>query len=699
MFGIGFANPALWIGALALAAPVVIHLLSRRTPRRLVFPSIRFVHEAKASQSAIFRLRHWILFAMRMAFLLFLLLAFLKPVLQRGTLAQAADGTGSRASVIILDGSASMACAGAGFSPLARGKMAAEEIVNRLGAKDTANFIHATALPHTSFDLPTANRFQLRRDIQKVAPGLERADLDAALRAAVDQIERLPTPGKEIHLISDFQRTNWAAVDFSAVPDSISLAFVSVAGAQAGNTGVTEVMLRPPHPAVGESVEVICKIANYSPTPRTIPVHLVIGGDETQELSLDVAAGLTGSASFRLAPTRAGFLEGRVSIPEDALKADDERFFTLDVAERPQILFLNDEPDSAESRRVMLNALDPLGQSSQSPFTIRPIPTDQFDAIAGASAQVAIVCGANPLSEETAGELLEWVSEGGSLIVFMSSLADSVNLAIMQELSQSEMILPFSASAQFAGGEGSVLHLAQANFESPILKKFRDVEDLANISVLRAFRTQRNPDQGEVLLKYGDGTVAMARRSHGQGALLICNFSPDPAFSDLAKRTIFVPLLHEMVKGMRPQSGAVRSHAVGQNASATIALPPAAADLRFEDPRGQSISAGYELRQNEAAVFFGRTAASGFFRVFSGDDHLGSAAVNVDSRESNLDVLEGEQIQELARISRERFYAISALEAGALERLMEGLPLWHYCLLIALAFLAAEQALLIVWRR
>jgi len=324
----------------------------------------------------------------------------------------------------------------------------------------------------------------------------------------------------------------------------------------------------------------------------------------------------------------------------------------------------------------------------------------EFNAIAAASAQVAVLWGTQRLGTDPGKALLQWVEDGGSLILFLSTPSDSANLAMLQELSEAELILPFSTGPMISSSSvRPALHLAQANFEHPILKKFRDVADLGNVSVTRAFRTQRNQDQGEVLLKYDDGTVAMARKSHGQGSLLVCNLSPEPSCSDLAKRTIFVPLLHEMVKGMRPQSGAVRSFAVGQNASATVSIPDGVDEWRFEDPQGQPINAGYETRQNEAAFFFGRTTVPGFYRIFSGDRHLGSAAVNVDSRESNLEALGTGQIQEFAQLSRERFHAVSGMDTDALGRLLEGLPLWPYCMLLALVFIALEQLLVLVWRR
>ena len=59
----------------------------------------------------------------------------------------------------------------------------------------------------------------------------------------------------------------------------------------------------------------------------------------------------------------------------------------------------------------------------------------------------------------------------------------------------------------------------------------------------------------------------------------------------------------------------------------------------------------------EVGIMIGNTTLPGFYRVFDGAERVGSIAVNVDARESNLERLNLEQVQEFSRISRNRFYA------------------------------------------
>ena len=163
--------------------------------------------------------------------------------------------------------------------------------------------------------------------------------------------------------------------------------------------------------------------------------------------------------------------------------------------------------------------------------------------------------------------------------------------------------------------------------------------------------------------------------------------------------TVFIPLVHEMLRGVRPKLGISRNFTAGNPCSTTVRFPSEAAQARFTSPDGEEINAGLEMNGQEGAVLIGDTSQIGFYRIFSADKKVGVIPVNVDSRESNLDSLSPDQLQELTQISRDRFFAESGRNLENLRRLREGVPLWYYFLLGGLAFIAIEQIFSLVWRR
>jgi len=78
-----FLNATLIFGVAAIAVPIMLHLLSRREPRKVVFPSVRFLTKRFETNRSRLRVRRWWLLALRVAALAALALALSQPTIHR----------------------------------------------------------------------------------------------------------------------------------------------------------------------------------------------------------------------------------------------------------------------------------------------------------------------------------------------------------------------------------------------------------------------------------------------------------------------------------------------------------------------------------------------------------------------------------------------------------------------------------------
>src|SRR5262245_44442247 len=133
-----FLNAALLPGLVVLlGVPLLIHLLNLRFPRLFEFSSVKHIRETIAQRSRLLRWRHLILLLLRTAFVLLLLLAFLKPLLRR--FGSASDAEAGRSVIVIVDHSLSMEHKGGGVSSRQRAESEAQKIFATLGPDDTVN--------------------------------------------------------------------------------------------------------------------------------------------------------------------------------------------------------------------------------------------------------------------------------------------------------------------------------------------------------------------------------------------------------------------------------------------------------------------------------------------------------------------------------------------------------------------------------
>src|ERR1043165_9872157 len=163
-----FLHPLYLLGLAAASLPILIHLLNRRRLKRIQFPAVRFILLSQKRISRSYRLRHWLLLALRTLAVVFLALLLANPIFQTG--AGLFAGGGPVSLVILLDNSLSMTWSadGNGFK---QAKEAARLLISALSDGDRAAIIPTNSSADEPFRL-TGQKDVLLRELD----GIEIAD-------------------------------------------------------------------------------------------------------------------------------------------------------------------------------------------------------------------------------------------------------------------------------------------------------------------------------------------------------------------------------------------------------------------------------------------------------------------------------------------------------------------------------------------
>ena len=78
-----FLNASLIFAVAAVSIPIALHLIARREPRKVVFPSIRLLTQRLQSNRSRLRVRRWWLLALRIAAVAAFALALARPAIDR----------------------------------------------------------------------------------------------------------------------------------------------------------------------------------------------------------------------------------------------------------------------------------------------------------------------------------------------------------------------------------------------------------------------------------------------------------------------------------------------------------------------------------------------------------------------------------------------------------------------------------------
>ena len=104
--GLGFLAPLFAAGLVAIAVPILVHLVHKERKEAIAFPSLMFVQRTPYQHSSRQRIRDWLLFAARCLLVALAVGAFMRPVFERPM--SATSSAAGTEIVVLLDRSLSM---------------------------------------------------------------------------------------------------------------------------------------------------------------------------------------------------------------------------------------------------------------------------------------------------------------------------------------------------------------------------------------------------------------------------------------------------------------------------------------------------------------------------------------------------------------------------------------------------------------
>lgn len=652
-------NPALLAATALIVVPLLAHLFAKAKPREFPFPSLQWLRQVERKTTRLRKPKDWLLLLLRTLIVAALVAAFLQPLLFSGPQLTAANAR--KTLVLVVDRSASMGFVEQGQSRFARATAQAESVLKGAGSQTLANVIWLDAEPEAEFPDPAVNVSALRDSLRRAQVTQEPGEVNEAMRSAMEQLGR-GEGAKELYLISDFQSTAWKQATLN-IPPNVKLLTIPVATTAAANAALTSLVVQPERPVSGTEARILCRVRNFSGTESKTSVQLAFA-EVRQTRALTLPAWGEGVAEFRVPCGAAGLQGITASLPEDAFPADDRRFATVEIRENWRVAI--EAPPQDASALLWQRALGSLGWldlKSTAPdpdirLAVHAAPDRAAELRAAAERGATVIC--------QPGE--DW--NGSAWMAFWN--AGAKEAALHTEQLNRDKDKPWT--------------LQTTQEDHPLWQTFRSGEfgDPAGGSLWR--RIHLTSDPAQTLLRYTDGVPALAAQRVGKGWLVLWNIDLDEAQSDRVQQPSFLVLLGELLLQYGESGGhaALRQFIPPQNIFWQPAQPVAADQVRLQDDAGAEHLFVHDASQSPA-VFRAREALPpGNYKWLLDAQPVERASVNFPAdAESDLRTLDP------ASLGMGQSLTLSAAAALAAQR--DGLPLWPWCVAIALAALVLES--------
>ncbi|MCX4247356.1 BatA domain-containing protein [Paraliomyxa miuraensis] len=643
--------PALLLGLLGLAAPVIAHLLGREPPQPIRFAAMRFLHATERSSTQRRAIQDWPLLIVRL-----LLLALLVVVLTRPS---STEQTGVAVvgephdAVVLVDASRSMELRVDGRSLLEH-------------AIDQVDGLLASLPPGSRVGLlttdPDGPREEPSADPDVVRDALERWKTDGHPRAgAWTMAEALPGATALLQRVEgERPRVVYA------VGDATARGLGSLPKAAEGGALVVPVPAidaeqpRPEHVAIEQ--------AHWEPAPeldpramriqaalrrhpasslddaapeRRVPVVLRVGDTELARTEVVLPFGELVPVEFTHTLSSEQDLAPAVialDVPDDPMPSDDTRHLWLAADDAIEVVVVNGDPSElrAHDEVWFLSTAVGVGDDEQR-LRLRSLAPDQLESRvreqgrqAFRDVDVLVLANLRAPSPDVAPTIVEQVHRGMGLWITVGDRvqADAYN-ARLGELLPLRMREAVRVGTAPGRTEARAEGMAPADLAHPAFRGLRGDLGLTGTRARRVMLLEPDPQrEHQIALSFTSGAPALLTREVGVGRVALLTTSIDRDWADLPLRPGFVPMISSMLGYLASADG---GGGTGQLVAGEVRHFRTEQAITITTPTGQQLSLAPD---DEGQAVLEDTYVPGHYRVDIGDTQS-VLSVAVDPVESD----------------------------------------------------------------
>lgn len=576
----GFGLPWVLVGLVAVAIPVLAHLLRRQKLPRQTLPTIAFLQRIHATRAARLRVVDLLLLIARIGLVALLVLVAAAPyrVVQSSLLDR------QHALAIVFDDSLSMSAVHEGTTLIERAAELSIEQVRRLPEGSEASVVLAGK--------PTRVWVRRRSDLSMIESAFEELEprstragaLCDAVRAAVELLLESELADRRLLVLSDF--TGGARADECEWSmHGIRVGFETVSTPNTDNRRIgTVAVSRPPDAAAGLRLDVEVEGVETDAAQR---VRLRQKGQETQRAEVRWEQG-RGEATLTIEP---GVTDAVVELkldPDDVLLADNVRGVLL-RSDTVHVLLVDGDPHPDPRKRETAFLSHALGVAPRigRSFAVETLDAQDLSESAIIRSDVLVLSNAT-LEEKWLPLVQRFVGAGGSLWI---TAGDRVNPRAYGSLLRD--LLP---------GRYTSTRME----ERPLSLRSNALPEIEQAKVWARMPIAETSLDAVVTARFNDGAPAMVEHRYRSGRVAMLATSIDDAWTDLPYQPVFVPFVLDTLRRLAGRT----DHSVEPHDA--VSLPGSTSSQRIQvvTPTGRTL----DLAEGDR-VAYRDTGEIGAYRV------------------------------------------------------------------------------------
>lgn len=679
-----FLNPTILLGLFAAAIPIIIHLLNLRKLKQVEFSSLNFLKELQKSKIRKIKIKQWLLLVLRTFIIIFLIMAFARPTLEKSNIILTSSSAKS-SSVFILDNSFSMSYVNNEGSNLNKSKKAVKEIIAKMQNGDEIFILTISDSMKFTNDLNSAN---------KLVDDVKITQLSKPLNKIVDEAIKLLLNSKNINkhifLFSDLQETTFDVktsdtTRINSQENKINFYAFDMSVEDYQNYSVSKLNLESQIIEKNKPIKFSAVISNLSSLPvNDVNASLFINGERFAQKNISLKAFEETTINFETTLNKSGLMEASVILEDDKINYDNKVFTTFMIKDEINLLILYKNKNDIDYIESAF-----MSYSSSGKLKITNQQINNFVS-SNLSLNDVIVMIGEPQSNQL-NILKNIIQSGGNLIYFPGSKS-SIN-EINNFYSQFEM----TSASDLIEIEPNSLSFAEFNFiyfNHPIFADLFSQKNKKEINSPKFYKYVKTFESTSLkpIIKLNDNSVFLGETNFKKGRILLFNSAPNVSWTNFPLKGIFAPLLNKSVSYLSSSDNKKKEYFTGEQILLNLK------DLLLPNIKAVLPEGIYNINLTESQLKnnynFNISDKAGIYKFYSNDKLMDFSSVNVNPIESNLKPIEGNVFESYLKQNFNNSYFILNTSDDFLKIINQarfGSELWKLFLIIALLLALIEM--------
>ena len=657
-----FLNSTLLWGLGLASIPLIIHLLFRRSFRRIEWAPMKYLKLTIQRNRRRIQIEQLLLLLLRTALIVLLVSMVARPIVNASGIGRWFGGDTRTSHILVLDDSLSMGLMSGGRSAFDRALELAAQAVEDVGGKDRFTLV-LSSRPKSPLlrEVDLADRNIATSLLRKLFPSETRTSWASTLRTLDELIKSSTFPTRAVTIITDLRRVGWeeeVATSSTWGGDRVRVRIIDVGGLSTRQVALDRLIQADRLALVGSPIRWEATVHNSSDSALDNWEATWLIDGRPSEVSMPILApGETTVVNLTATFQEPGLHHVSLKLPADDLPGDNQRWDVVNVEENLRILIVDGEPSTEpfQGETDFLGLVLSLPINESKAFYVETITDAEWSNSTNVDPDLIVLANVASLSPSQSEMLRKVVTAGAGVMIFPGDQVD-----------------PDSYNRQlFQGGSGLLPAQLESIVDEPVAGLLLEENSPSAVDAMRQLSAavlerikvnkryqvklaEVEDPKVRVLARWNDSasSPALIEKIVGRGRVLFWTMTADKSWSDWPTEPSYVLSMRETAKAVARTSLGTHELTAGEILHCPVSserriLSPTVEFPGSDEPRSLTVEESErDLAESDKStvakmnLVWNETYKVGLYRLNWQESPGGAAsdlfAVNPDASESDL---------------------------------------------------------------